>query len=445
MAPLPPTTQTLTTRLTALTESNKSVGQLIQRLAKLDFQPGSQPLNGEEGDVRLELSAEIHETLKSIEEDLELLGQEAEDVLQHGSGVLGKRRDSSKEGERSRLAVLLARLTEDLKSSRSQYRKAQLTAKHNAERAKLKERELLFSNLQSGASTPSSTYRQRKQNKGLAEEEIVAQASSDVTAALRRTHALMQNELSRSRFAQETLEQSTAALADLGERYSDLNSLLANSRTLVTTLLKSTKSDTWYLETTFYILITTIIWLIFRRWLYGPLTWFLIWPLKLVFRIVFGIFGLSGAATAAKSTAVVSSSSLIVKPSATGAIPRHSVDPNAPPPQNYIRVGGGGRGYYNGDPSPPQSLSQEVGKMAEQAQQQQQQQQQEEDVHPQLRQNRQQPDDEGPVVRGDGTVLKESDKPRNPKKKMWEEDVEREKFEARQEQQEGGRRKRDEL
>lgn len=255
----------------------------------------------------------------------------------------------------------------------------------------------------------------------------------------------MQNELSRSHFAQETLEQSTAALADLGERYSDLNSLLANSRTLVTTLLKSTKSDTWYLETTFYILITTIIWLIFRRWLYGPLTWFLIWPLKLVFRIVFGIFGLSGAATAAKSTTVVSSSSLIVKPSATGAIPRHSVDPNAPPPQNYIRVGGGGRGYYNGDPNPPQSLSQEVGKMAEQAQQQQQQQQQEEDVHPQLRQNRQQPDDEGPVVRGDGTVLKESDKPRNPKKKMWEEDVEREKFEARQEQQEGGRRKRDEL
>jgi protein transport protein SEC20 len=257
---------------------------------------------------------------------------------------------------------------------------------------------------------------------------------------------LMQNELSRSRFAQETLEQSTAALADLGEKYSDLNTLLANSRTLVTTLLKSTKSDTWYLETTFYILITTIIWLIFRRWLYGPLTWFLIWPLKLVFRIVFGIFGFSSAATAAKSStlAVSQSSSLIVKPSATGAIPRHSVDPNAPPPQNYIRVGGGGRGYYNGDPSPPQSLSQEVGNMAEQAQQQAQQ-QQEEDVHPQLRENRQQPDDDGPVVRGDGTVLKESDKPRNPKKKMWEEEVEREKFEARQEQQEGGRRKRDEL
>lgn len=328
--------------------------------------------------------------------------------------------------------------------SRSQYRKAQLTAKHNAERAKLKERQLLFSNLQSGASTPSSTYRQRKQNKGLAEEEIVAQASSDVTAALRRTHQLMQNELSRSRFAQETLEQSTAALVDLGDKYSDLNTLLANSKNLVTTLLKSTKSDTWYLETTFYILITTIIWLIFRRWLYGPLTWFLIWPLKLLFRIVFGVVGLS---TAAKSTSVAipseSSTSLIVKPSATGGAPRRNSNPNAPPPQNYIRVGGGGRGYYQGDPSPPGSLSRTVGNMAEQTQPQQQ--QEEVPDHPQFRQ--QQPEDEqGPVVRGDGTVLKESDKPRNPKKKMWEENVEREKFEAQQQQQEGGqRRKRDEL
>jgi protein transport protein SEC20 len=337
-------------------------------------------------------------------------------------------------------------------SSRSQYRKAQLTAKHNAERAKLKERELLFSNLQSGSSTPSSTYRQRKQNKGLAEEEIVAQASSDVTAALRRTHQLMQNELSRSRFAQETLEQSTAALADLGEKYSDLNTLLANSKNLVTTLLKSTKSDTWYLETTFYILITTIIWLIFRRWLYGPLTWFLIWPLKLSFRIVFGVVGLG---TAAKSTSVAapskSSTSLIVQPSATGGAPRRNIDPNAPPAQNYVRVGGGGRGYYQGDPSPPGSLSQTVGQMAEQSQQQQE----EVPDHPQFRQQQQPEEEEGPVVRGDGTVLKESDKPRNPKKKMWEENVEREKYEVQQQQQqqqqqqpggEGGqRRKRDEL
>jgi hypothetical protein len=115
MAPVPTTTQTLTTRLTALSESNKALGQLIQRLAKLDFQPGSQPLGTDEGDVRLELSAEIHETLKGIEEDLELVRQEVEDVV-GGANSSARRRDSKNESERSRLAVLLARLTEDLKS-----------------------------------------------------------------------------------------------------------------------------------------------------------------------------------------------------------------------------------------------------------------------------------------------------------------------------------------
>lgn len=116
MAPVPTTIQSLTTRLTALSESNKALGQLIQRLAKLDFQPGSQPLGTEEeGDVRLELSAEIHESLKGIEEDLELLRQEVEDVIEAGN-TSARRRESKTEGERSRLAVLLARLTEDLKS-----------------------------------------------------------------------------------------------------------------------------------------------------------------------------------------------------------------------------------------------------------------------------------------------------------------------------------------
>lgn len=115
MPPLPSTTQALTTRLTSLSESNKALGQLTQRLAKLDFQPGSQPLaESEEGDVRLELSAEIHETLKGIEEELELLRQEVEDVTQQGTH--GRSRDSAKESERSRLAVLLARLTEDLRA-----------------------------------------------------------------------------------------------------------------------------------------------------------------------------------------------------------------------------------------------------------------------------------------------------------------------------------------
>ena len=252
----------------------------------------------------------------------------------------------------------------------------------------------------------------------------------------------MQGELSRSRFAQETLEQSTAALADLGDKYTDLNTLLANSRNLVTTLLKSTKSDTWYLETAFYILITTIIWLIFRRWLYGPLSWFVWWPLKLLYRFTFAVFGLAGA----KSSVTVpheTSTSLIVKPSASGGIPKRVIDTKEAPP--YVRVGGGGRGY-NYDPSPPGSLSEEVGKMAEQNEQQKQAAQD----HPQLREQQQQVEEQRePVVRGDGTVLEESDRPRNPKKRIWEENVESAKHEEAQaqelSQQQQGHRKRDEL
>jgi protein transport protein SEC20 len=115
MPPLPSTTQTLAARLNALSESNKATLQLVQRLSKLDFQPGTTPIKSEEGDVRLELSAEIHESLKQLDEELELLRQEVEDVVQ-GPPSSSRRRDSVREGEKARLAVLLARLTEDLRS-----------------------------------------------------------------------------------------------------------------------------------------------------------------------------------------------------------------------------------------------------------------------------------------------------------------------------------------
>jgi protein transport protein SEC20 len=224
----------------------------------------------------------------------------------------------------------------------------------------------------------------------------------------------MQSELSRSRFAQETLEQSTAALADLGEKYTDLGSLLSKSRSLVTTLLKSQKSDTWYLETTLYILLTTLIWLIFRRWLYGPITWFIIWPLKILFRIAFAVIPTASVASSSSvATSQEPSTSLIIKPSATDKPPKRQINANQPPP--YVRVGGGGKGYvqHRPDPSPPGSLSQTVGQMAEQSQ------------------NQQSGEQKETVVRGDGTVLPDrpSDKPANPKKKMWEEDVESAKHE----------------
>ena len=86
-----------------------------------------------------------------------------------------------------------------------------------------------------------------------------------------------------------------------------------------------------------------------------------------------------------------------------------------------VPVGFGGAGAKVGPdgegPSKDASLSQKIGDMVEES--------------------RQGSDHGGaaekqPVRRADGTVLQEKgDKPRNPKKKMWEEDVEAAKYEAR--------------
>jgi hypothetical protein len=104
-------------------------------------------------------------------------------------------------------------------------------------------------------------------------------------------------------------EQSSAALSTLSESYSGLDTLLTSSRNLVGSLLRSQKSDTWYLETAFYILVGTISWLVFRRLLYGPL-WWLVWlPFKLILRSVFGVSAAVGIASNA------------VQPSATTATP----------------------------------------------------------------------------------------------------------------------------
>lgn len=109
-------------------------------------------------------------------------------------------------------------------------------------------------------------------------------ASSDLTQSLHRARQLVQDELARSMTLHETLGESTSQLKQLGTTYGRMEDMLTSSRDLLGTLMKSTKSDTWYLETTFYMLAATLVWLVFRRWLYGPM-WWLVWlPIRLVFR-----------------------------------------------------------------------------------------------------------------------------------------------------------------
>jgi hypothetical protein len=59
---------------------------------------------------------------------------------------------------------------------------------------------------------PSERAETAKGANKFTQNDVVVNASSDVTAALRRTHELMQAELSRSQFAQETLGMFPCAI-----------------------------------------------------------------------------------------------------------------------------------------------------------------------------------------------------------------------------------------
>ena len=109
-------TQALNLRSQALFDAHKQTVQLINRLSKLPASSGSSSLNSDAADARQELSAEIHQSLKEQDEDLELLRQEIEDQTNTVSWTsAARRRDSERERDRSGLAQQVARLGDDLK------------------------------------------------------------------------------------------------------------------------------------------------------------------------------------------------------------------------------------------------------------------------------------------------------------------------------------------
>lgn len=320
--------ETLQERLTALQESTSQLRELIDRLANIKFQPGSVPLpasmsssvgslgssgGGEEtSNVATELSAEISQMLREEEEELELLREEVTDLRSGRPGSETEhRRTRLKEGvqrlqaEFKRFVFLhLAYLFANKRSCRTAFRKAQLSARRSLAEAQKLERDLLLASLTALKPAPPAAEAQPQTQQGQAQHtelfsprdrrrlaakaksqsSNLVTASSDVTEALRRTHALISGEVAKSAFAAQTLAESTAALKELQQNYEGIDGLLARSRELVGALLTSQKSDTWYLRTSFYVLLATLAWLVFRRFLYGPLWWVVWLPVRTTFR-----------------------------------------------------------------------------------------------------------------------------------------------------------------
>lgn len=191
-------------------------------------------------------------------------------------------------------------------SQRLAFRKARVAAKKSLVEAQKIERQLILKSYSEPVADPDDDgeeaegtdntaaprftrhthHQQQQNNSSLTEEDKqTVGASSNVTNALRRTHDLIAAELARSEFAHDTLTESSAALKQLNESYGSLDSMLGQSRDLLGTLLRSQKSDTWYLQTAFYMLLTTAAWLVFRRLLYGPIWWLVLFPLRILFGV----------------------------------------------------------------------------------------------------------------------------------------------------------------
>jgi protein transport protein SEC20 len=218
----------------------------------------------------------------------------------------------------------------------------------------------------------------------------------------------MQTELTRSQFAQETLDRSTAELKDLGEQYADLDSVLGASKKLAGTLLRSNKSDTWYLQTAFYILVVTISWLVFRRLFYGPLWWLLWLPLKLTYKFFIGVFGAVGLAGSARSETGIVASSGVASSFPTASISGMADQTVKMRDKEPVRRGDGTVLVDSDQPRNPKKRAFDTDveneKLAQAGKE--------------------------PVKRGDGTVLEESDEPRNPHKRALDTEVEKDKAAA---------------
>ncbi|KAF3934313.1 hypothetical protein ABW19_dt0207802 [Dactylella cylindrospora] len=278
------TSTEISERIALLTDAYQEVITQIDRLANLTGV-------GTEA-ARNELAGVIHQSLKDGDGELETLSLQISTL------------NPSTEPQTA-LEARLNKLQEEYKAARINYRKSLLHSKRTSALNARKERELLHlaatsplttsptspilqSPSGSTTSLPLATnpytrrHQPKKDRKDMTQQELLTSASSDVTQALRRTHALMSSELARSRFAAETLAESTETLKQLGQSYSAFDNVLVKSRGLITDLVKKNKSDMWYYQMSLYVLVGTIAWLIFRRLLWGPV-YLLVWlPLRVV-------------------------------------------------------------------------------------------------------------------------------------------------------------------
>lgn len=219
--------------------------------------------------------------------------------------------------------IHVAKITEDIKlyclfshgakfRARASFRKVLLQASKTLNQTRHNQaREALFQSPSQPQTptTPDSSLRQRRPAVPIVgqDEVSVLTAANDVTIALKRTHALLEQELQKSTLSLETLDHSSKTLQQLEHKYGAFDVLLRGSKKLIVELEQADKWDRWMIYGGLLVFGMTCLWIIYKRILRGPLG-LVIWGAG-------KIFGSSGAvssvaawssATAAKVEATTS-------------------------------------------------------------------------------------------------------------------------------------------
>ena len=260
-------------------------------------------------------------------------------------------------------------------------------------------------------------HQQQQYNQTQPGQPDVLGTSSDITLSLQRTHALIAGELAKSAFAAQTLAESTAALAELQRGYEGLGGALARSRDLVGALLTARRSDTWYLQAAVRLLLATLAWLVFRRFLYGPL-WWLVWlPLRTGWRAGQAVSSAARSTTTTTTTTTTAAAAAAAGAAGgAGGASMAVVLPGADGEARVAMVGVGEEGAVptlavgnqGGEEGEPDSLVEKVERMVEDT----------------LDRREQEREEMGGGEEANRTSEKGSEGQPNPKKRMWEEEKE---------------------
>lgn len=233
-------------RLREIEQTSKDVFLLTARLSK---SPGPAAYHADQ-------IALIREALQTLEREIAYVETFAED---EDDSVL-----------RARQKLHVKRFSEDVVTHRILFRRAVVQSRKNLDLAERQALETQIEKTRLGTvaeTQPTSTSRTRRDENS---SNAVLQASSDVTAELRRTHALMSEELSKSALSRELLAESSTTLAKLGQEYSTFGIVLNGSKRLLKELERADRADQVWIGGSFIFFILVSAYVVYKRVLARP-------------------------------------------------------------------------------------------------------------------------------------------------------------------------------